>query len=89
MVFAFDMANNHNYMNTSEFKMTVEQEDTKERADKEYEKWEIEDAIRTLVRAEEIKADKEMMALIAPKLKEKAVATNNAANILYGKDEEK
>ncbi len=72
----------------SEFKIKVEQDDTKERADKEYEKWEIEDAIRTLVRAEEIKADKEMMALIAPKLKEKAIATNNAANILYGKDEE-
>lgn len=73
----------------NEFKIKVEQDDTKERADKEYEKWEIEDAIRTLVRAEEIKADKEMMALIAPKLKEKAVATNSAANILYGKDEEK
>lgn len=73
----------------NEFKIKVEQDDTKERAEKEYEKWEIEDAIRTLVRAEEIKADKEMMALIAPKLKEKAVATNNAANILYGKEEEK
>lgn len=73
----------------SEIKVKFEQDDTKERADKEYEKWEIEDAIRTLVRAEEIKADKEMMALIAPKLKEKAVATNNAANILYGKDEGK
>ena len=69
----------------NEFKIKVEQDDTKERADKEYEKWEIEDAIRTLVRAEEIKADKDMMALIAPKLKEKAIATNNAANILYGK----
>ena len=69
----------------SEIKVKFEQDDTKERADKEYEKWEIEDAIRTLVRAEEIKADKEMMALIAPKLKEKAIATNNAANILYGK----
>lgn len=69
----------------NEFKIKVEQDDTKERADKEYEKWEIEDAIRTLVRAEEIKADKDMMALIAPKLKEKAIATNNAASILYGK----
>ena len=58
----------------SEIKVKFEQDDTKERADKEYEKWEIEDAIRTLVRAEEIKADKEMMALIAPKLKEKAKA---------------
>ncbi|MBQ8635341.1 hypothetical protein IJ425_04220 [bacterium] len=68
----------------NEFKIKAEQDDTKEHADKKYEKWEIEDAIRILVRAEEIKADKEMMALIAPKLKEKAVAINNAANILYG-----
>lgn len=73
----------------NEIKVKFEQDDTKERADKEYEKWEIEDAIRTLVRAEEIKADKEMMALIAPKLEEKAKATINAANVLYGNDEEK
>jgi hypothetical protein len=72
----------------NEIKVKFEQDDTKERADKEYEKWEIEDAIRTLVRAEEIKADKEMMALIEPKLKEKAQAMNNAANVLYGKKEE-
>ncbi len=73
----------------NEIKVKFEQDDTKERADKEYEKWEIEDAIRTLVRAEEIKADKDMMALIAPKLEEKARATINAANVLYGKDEDK
>lgn len=34
MVFAFDMANNHNYINTSEFKMTVEAVPTKEQEQK-------------------------------------------------------
>lgn len=73
----------------NELKIKVEQDNSAQKAEVEYEKWEIEDAIRTLVRAEEIKADTKMMALIAPKLKEKAIATNNAANILYGKDEGK
>lgn len=73
----------------NEIKVKFEQDDAKERVEKDYEKWEIEDAIRTLVRAEEIKADKDMMALIAPKLKEKEKAIINAANVLYGKEEEK
>ena len=30
MVFAFDMANNHNYINTSEFKLSLETAPTKE-----------------------------------------------------------
>ena len=34
MIFAFDMANNHNYINTSEFKMTVEAVPTKEQEQK-------------------------------------------------------
>lgn len=69
----------------NEFKIKVEQDNSKEIEKAEYEKWEIEDAIRTLVRAEEIKADEKLMMIIAPKLKEKAIATNNAASILYGK----
>ena len=72
----------------NELKIKVEQDNSKQEEKAQIEKWEIEDAIRILVRAEEIKANKEMMALIEPKLKEKAQAINNAANVLYGKKEE-
>jgi hypothetical protein len=36
--------------------------------EKEYDKWELEDAARTLQRAEEIKADKKLMTALAPYL---------------------
>ena len=37
-------------------------------AKKDYDKWELEDAVRTLQRAEEIKADKKLMEALAPML---------------------
>lgn len=46
--------------------------------------WEIEDAARTIMRAEEIKQDKELMALVAPKIQKQAKAAINAAKVLYG-----
>ena len=49
-----------------EVTLNVESNDVKE---EKYKDWEIEDAARTLLRAEEIKQDKELMALVAPKLK--------------------
>lgn len=49
--------------------------------------WEIEDAARTIIRAEEIKQDKELMALIALKIRKQAKAAVNAAKVLYGEKE--
>ena len=52
-----------------------------------YKDWEIEDAARTIMRAEEIKQDAELMKLVAPKIQKQAVAAVNAAKVLYGKGE--
>jgi len=51
---------------------------------KKYEDWEIEEAARTLLRAEEIKQDAELMKLAAPKLEKTVRAAASAAEILYG-----
>lgn len=40
----------------------------KEEKTKDYDKWELEDACRTLQRAEEIKADPKLMEALAPHL---------------------
>jgi len=48
--------------------------------------WEIEEAVGTILKAEEIKQNKELMALVAPKLQKAADAAVNAANVLYGED---
>ncbi len=69
----------------NEFKIKVEQDNSKEIADKQMQEWEIDDAIRTLIKAEEIKKDEKLMALIEPKLKEKAAAALNAVEVLYNK----
>ena len=52
-----------------------------------YKDWEIEDAARTIMRAEEIKQDKELMALVAPKIQKQAKAAVNAAQVLFQKGE--
>ena len=52
-----------------------------------YKDWEIDDAARTLMRAEEIKQDDELMKLVGPKIKKQAIAATNAAKVLYGKGE--
>ncbi len=49
-----------------------------------YSDWEIDDAVRTLIRAEEIKQDPELMAFVNPKFQKKVKAANDAAKILYG-----
>lgn len=54
--------------------------------------WEIEDAARIIIRAEEIKQNKELMTFVAPKIQKQAKAAINAAKVLYGekeKEEEK
>lgn len=53
-----------------------------------YDEWEIKDAVRTLVHAEEIKGNAELMALVAPELDKQAKATKSAAEILYGQNKE-
>ena len=52
-----------------------------------YKDWEIDDAVRTLIHAEEIKQDEELMKIIAPKIQKCAKASVNAAKVLYGKGE--
>lgn len=54
-----------------------------------YKDWEIEDAARTIMRAEEIKQDKELMALVGPKIQKQAKAAINAAQVLYNETEKK
>ena len=71
----------------NELKIKVEQDNSKEIEDKQQREWEVERAIDTLIRAEEIKKDKELMALVEPKLRKKAQAAQNAADVLYGKKE--
>ena len=71
----------------NELKIKVEQDNSKEIVDKHEQEWRVQGAIDTLIRAEEIKKDKELMALVEPKLREKAQAAQNAAEILYGKKE--
>lgn len=54
-----------------------------------YDEWDIKSAADCLLRAEEIKQDKELMALVAPELEKKLKAQKGIAEILYGKDEKK
>ena len=63
--------------------------ETKEEKKPKYDEWEIADACRTIIRAEEIKQDAELMALITPKLQQQVKAAENAAKILYGNSENK
>ena len=71
---------------SQEVKLNIEAEGVGE--EPKFKDWEIDDAARTIMRAEEIKQDKELMALVAPKLKQKAEAAINAANVLYKKEGE-
>jgi len=69
-----------------EIKLNIEAEGMQ--PEEKYKEWEIEDAARTLMRAEEIKGDAELMKLVAPKLQKTAKAAVNAAKVLYGKEGE-
>jgi hypothetical protein len=54
-----------------------------------YDEWEVRSAADTLIRAEEIKQNEELMALVAPELEKKSKAYKGIADILYGKEEKK
>lgn len=66
----------------NEIKINVSQEPKKPK----YDEWEVKDAVRTLIRAEEIKQDKELMSFVAPELEKQSKAIKSAAEILYGSD---
>jgi len=65
-----------------EVKVMAEPVNAKEQEEKKeygkYDKWEIESAARTLVEAEEIKADKEKMKYVAMCMKKKHMAEKKA-----------
>lgn len=68
-----------------DFRLSVSAEDK----DKpKFDEWEIKNAVETLIKAEEIKKNSELMKLVAPKLQEQAKAAADAASILY-KEREK
>ena len=72
-----------------EIKLNIQAENIEEKEEEKFKEWEIEDAVRTLIRAEEIKQDVELMKLVKPKLTEKAIAAKkvvDASEVLYGKD---
>lgn len=54
-----------------------------------YDEWEIRSAAECLIRAEEIKQDAELMALVAPELEKKSKAYKGIAEILYGNETKK
>ena len=49
-------------------------------------KWEVEDAVRTILKAEEIKQDAELMKYVKPELEKHTKAAINAAKVLYGEN---
>lgn len=72
-----------------EIKLNIQAENIEEKEEEKFKEWEIEDAVRTLIRAEEIKQDVELMKLVKPKLTEKAIVAKkvvDASEVLYGKD---
>lgn len=55
-----------------------------------FDRWEIESAVETIIRAEQIKLDKEKMKYVLPMLEKQKKAidkVSSAAEILYGKQE--
>lgn len=57
-----------------------------------FDRWEIENAVRTLIEAEQIKLDKEKMKYVLPLLEKQKKALDNAssaADVLYGIQENK
>lgn len=65
--------------------VTAEKEQKKEFG--KFDRWEIENAVRTIIEAEQIKLDKEKMKYVLPQLEKQKTAVDNAssvADILYG-----
>ena len=66
---------------------------TEEKEKKEYgkfDRWEIESAVETIIKAEQIKLDKEKMKYVLPLLEKQKKALDNvasAAEVLYGKQD--
>lgn len=53
-----------------------------------YDRWEIEEAVRTIIEAEQLKLDTEKMKYVLPELEKRKKALDNfssAAEVLYGK----
>lgn len=73
-------------MNEHTLKINVSQEEEQEKP--KYDEWEIKNAVRTLIEAEQIKGNQELMALVAPELEKQAKAAKSAADILYGENKE-
>lgn len=69
-------------MSEHTLKIDIENEGEKPK----YSEWEIESAVRTIIEAEKIKQDAELMALVKPELDKQIKATSSAADILYGKE---
>jgi hypothetical protein len=73
--------------NEANIKISVSNEQPK--AEPKFKEWDIDDAVRTLTRAEEIRQNAELMAFVVPKLEAAKKAAENAyANVLYAKKEE-
>jgi hypothetical protein len=66
----------------------VRAEPVKEKKINGFNEWEVEDFARTIMRAEEIKADPKKMEAVKPYLEKQVKAAASAAEILYGKKEE-
>lgn len=70
---------------------TVKEKEEKKEFGK-FDRWEIENAVRTLIEAEQIKLDKEKMKYVLPLLEKQKKALDNAssaADVLYGIQENK
>ena len=55
-----------------------------------FDRWEIENAVKIIIEAEQIKLDKEKMKYVLPLLEEQKKALDNvssAAEVLYGKQD--
>lgn len=61
--------------------VTGDMVDANEEAAEGYDDWELDDACRTLAKAEEIKADAALMAAIKPLLEKKAKAYKSLAQL--------
>ena len=72
-------------MEEQKVKIEIEKEEPKPKFDK----WEIESAVRTLIEAEKIKNNQELMTFVAPELDKQCKATKSAAEILYGTENKK
>lgn len=71
-------------MPSVEIEVKSDKEDSEEKEYGKYDKWEIQSAARTLMEAEEIKADSEKMKYVAQCMKEQA---DNMANVINSIDD--